>query len=726
MATLVLSTIGREVAGPIGGIFGALAGSAIDKAVLGGPDRASLTRQSTDYGAPIPRVYGTIRVAGGVLWSTGLNSAGLGGKLAGGGQSYTTSIAIGISARPILSIGRIWADGKLIRDQGQLAVAGSLRIYLGHEDQTADPLIVAVEGAANAPTYRGIAYVVFETLALAQFADRVPSFGFEVVADAGAVPVSVIARDLFAAAGATALDASALATTLDGYGYAGTATLSGALDQLGAVAPHDVVEGATGLRLSQPSGASPKLLADAEIGARVGERQIPSRAWRRESITRPPQTVNVGYLDALRYYQAGQQSASGASASRVVQSFDLPAVMQAGAARGLAERLLRDAETTRATRTVTLPYSRAAIEVGDALTLTNDPTIWRVRQQSMEAMVVALDLEALPAWAAGPLVTDAGRAVANALQIQGPSVVRALDIPDFTSSGVAGPRLWFGVSGTDANWRAAEIFVSYDNGASFGSLGVIRAQATFGTATGVLADGPTSGWDEAASIEVALTNPSAWLEARTADSVLAGANLASIGAELIQFRVVTPTTPGRFRLSGLLRGRFGTEFATAVHGSGEPFSLLDPSRLLAVDFPVPRIGATIHIKAIGPTEVASAVADQTMVIGGVNLRPLSPTNLIANRATDGTITISWTRRSRLGFGWPSGTLLPLGEATEAYVLALAPPNGVAAIYQANAPSLIITPAQQIAQFGGLLTHATIHVSQISALVGSGPALVGGF
>lgn len=65
MATLVFSSIGREVGGPIGGVFGALAGSAIDKAVFGGPNREALTRQSTDYGAPIPRAYGTIRVAGG-------------------------------------------------------------------------------------------------------------------------------------------------------------------------------------------------------------------------------------------------------------------------------------------------------------------------------------------------------------------------------------------------------------------------------------------------------------------------------------------------------------------------------------------------------------------------------------------------------------------------------------------------------------------------------------
>jgi len=567
---------------------------------------------------------------------------------------------------------------------------------------------------------------VFETIALAQFADRVPTFSFEVVADAGAVPVSAIAADLFAAAGASAPDASALTTTLDGYCYIGDASLASALDQLAAIAPHDAVEGGGGLRLVPPSGTSPTVLSDAEVGAHVGTKQGAVRLWRRESVAHPPQTVNVGYLDALRYYQAGQQTASGAGASRIVQSHDLPAVMQAPVARGIAERLLRDAETARAARTVELPYSRAAIEVGDAVTVSGDPTPWRVRRQAIEGMVVSLDLEALPSWAAVPLVTDAGRVTPNALQVQGMTLLRAFDLPDFTSSGVVGPRLWLGVSGADAAWRAAEIFISYDAGASFVSLGVTRTQAVLGTATGVLADGPTSGWDEVATVEVALANANGWLQSSTAASVLAGANLAVIGTELFQFRVATPTTAGRFLLSGLLRGRFGTEFATTSHAAGDVFALLDPTRLLALDMSAARIGATVRVKVVGPNESASAVPDQPVKIGGVNLRPLSPTNLTVARGGDGTLSISWARRSRLAFGWPPGTPTPLGEVSELYTVMLTPVGGAPAAYQATTPSLTISPAQQTAQTGAVIAHGSVAVAQVSALVGAGPPTTGSF
>ena len=48
---------------------------------------------------------------------------------------------------------------------------------------SADPLIVAKDG--NVPAYRGVAYVVFERLPLANFGNRIPQLSFEVVRPVG-------------------------------------------------------------------------------------------------------------------------------------------------------------------------------------------------------------------------------------------------------------------------------------------------------------------------------------------------------------------------------------------------------------------------------------------------------------------------------------------------------------------------------------------------------------
>ena len=70
---------------------------------------------------------------------------------------------------------RVWADGREL-DLTTLVV----RVHRGDETQPPDPLIVAKEGADNAPAYRGLAYVVFERLPLESFGNRVPQFSFEV------------------------------------------------------------------------------------------------------------------------------------------------------------------------------------------------------------------------------------------------------------------------------------------------------------------------------------------------------------------------------------------------------------------------------------------------------------------------------------------------------------------------------------------------------------------
>jgi hypothetical protein len=75
-----------------------------------------------------------------------------------------------------LFIRRVWADGREL-DLGTI----TMRVHPGSETQSANPLIVAKEGAQNAPAYRGLAYVVFERLPLADFGNRVPQFSFEVV-----------------------------------------------------------------------------------------------------------------------------------------------------------------------------------------------------------------------------------------------------------------------------------------------------------------------------------------------------------------------------------------------------------------------------------------------------------------------------------------------------------------------------------------------------------------
>lgn len=203
MATVLLSAAGSALGGSIGGSVlgmsaatigqaaGAVAGSMIDQAILGAGSapvevgRArSLRIMSSTEGAPVPTVWGRMRVAGQVIWATRflehVRTSSRGGKAAGGGQrvreySYTVSFAVGLGEGPIDRIGRVWADGKLMD-----LVGVNWRLYRGDEEQLPDPKMEAVEGAGNVPAYRGLAYIVFEDLPVGAFGNRIPQINVEV------------------------------------------------------------------------------------------------------------------------------------------------------------------------------------------------------------------------------------------------------------------------------------------------------------------------------------------------------------------------------------------------------------------------------------------------------------------------------------------------------------------------------------------------------------------
>ncbi|GEP09594.1 baseplate multidomain protein megatron [Methylobacterium gnaphalii] len=204
MATLILGTVGGVVGtafgGPIGSamgkVLGAAGGSLIDGALFGGgtryvegPRLSDVAGLTSTEGEPIPRVYGRARLGGTLIWATRplevantLVQRSSSGAKGGGSRTVTTSygyyanIAVGICAGEIAFVRRVWADGREID-----LTTRAMRVHTGRADQAADPLIVAKEGADRAPAYRGLAYVVFERLALADFGNRIPQLAFEVV-----------------------------------------------------------------------------------------------------------------------------------------------------------------------------------------------------------------------------------------------------------------------------------------------------------------------------------------------------------------------------------------------------------------------------------------------------------------------------------------------------------------------------------------------------------------
>ena len=206
MATLAFSLAGQFAGGLVGGpvgatigrALGALAGSAVDNALFGDQQNQSaagqdLRLQGSSNGGAIPRIYGWSRVSGNIIWATELErieAQSSGAKATspndGSGENITANFAVALCEGEVSHIGRIWADGELLDTEGL-----ATRFYAGTEDQLADSLIVAKQGADHAPAYRGTCYLVFERLPLAQFGNRIPNISVELCRTAGDLEPSI-------------------------------------------------------------------------------------------------------------------------------------------------------------------------------------------------------------------------------------------------------------------------------------------------------------------------------------------------------------------------------------------------------------------------------------------------------------------------------------------------------------------------------------------------------
>lgn len=144
-------------------------------------------------------------------------------------------------------------------------------------------------------------------------------------------------------------------------------------------------------------------------------------------------------------------------------------------------------------------------------------------------------------------------------------------------------RLYCAVHGYDrAGWPGAQIWVSVDGGATYAVVASTNAEATIGLVATPVPSADYHVWDNTTSITVQLkTNE---LVSKSELGVLNGENFCMIGNEIIGFKNAVLTGPKTYTLTGLLRGRQGTEWAVDGHVANELFVLLD-SALVKLEWP---------------------------------------------------------------------------------------------------------------------------------------------
>lgn len=662
MATLMLTSLGSALGGPLGAAIGGLVGQSVDRSLFGaamsrGPRLGDLSVQTSSYGSMVPRIYGRMRVAGTVIWATDLKE---GGELQSGGKgqpdtlsySYSVSLAVALSCRPLSSIGRIWADGQLLRGAaGDFKVKTKFRFYSGSEDQAIDPLVASVEGIEAAPAFRGLALAVFEDLQLGSFGNRIPVLTFEVEGDAEPPSVEVVLNDVSAGCIVAAEE-----RTVGGYAAYGQSA-----DE--ACAP--LIEGfdidlhAEGDRLVRSRALQATGVQDVELGCSLdGDRSV--RLERsQQSAAVLDSAVSLTFYDAARDYQAGEQSASTGDSSLRQRKAELPAVLEAAEAKSLAEAKLARAWMERETLKLRLPPTWLALKPGDVVHLDNEQEHWRVKKVSIEGLVVNAELirQGRPT---GVSTADSGRSVSAIDRVAEPTVAEILELPGL--NGAATLSVYLAATGGQTPWKTVPVRLS---GPAVDLLSSTAGRrAVMGTASKVPGASGSALLDLQNFLEVEVAHDDDWLESCEDEALVAGANLALVGSELLQFGAAAALGRRRFRLTRLLRGRGGSEWATGLHEAGERFILLDRAALTKVDLPMAAMNTGVAVTSFGLADPEEPVAER--LVGGEGLKPPSPVHLRLERLGDGGALATWVRRSRVGWAWNDEVEVPLAESVERY------------------------------------------------------------
>lgn len=695
MATLVLTVVGGIVGGPVGAAIGAAIGQQVDAAIFApkgreGPRLADLKVQASTYGQQIPKLFGTMRVAGSVIWATDLierrsKRGGGKGRPSTTEYSYSVSLAVALSSRPAGGIGRIWADGNLLRgSSGTFQERCAFRWHDGSEDQAVDPLIASALGIGSASAFRGLAYAVFEDLELGAFGNRIPSLTFEVEADAGSIDAGLVGNNLLGEAGLCVGD-----WPFSGYAASGDR----ARDALRPLFDVDGVRLASGPDLWRlaPTGLAGASLALSDFReAGRGEAQADRAEQRRAPLSALPGSIRLRHYEPDRDFQLGQQSSRVAGGGVREERIDLPAVLSAGSARALAQRLARAAADGRETLIWHADLTALALPVGRVVTLA-DGSAWRLAGRTVRARDVLLELKRHAPLPAVELPAAPGISVPAPDWPDAVGRVHLFDLPNIGNPAASAPHILVAGAGSNDGWRGADCWLVAAPGAEPIPVGVLRPAAALGQLAAPLAAGAEDIFDLSNNLLVELVNPAMTLESVEDSALLGGANRAMVGGELLQFGIADIVAPGIWRLSRLLRGRAGA-VSDVPHMPGTAFVLLDDPALLSLPEAVggwtEAGGAVLQWAPRGGT----ALSDAAVPGASRALRPLAPVHGQIRPDGAGGVTVGWIRRSRVDTGWRDHVDLPMGESREVWRIAISPPVAGIGPWERASPTLDIGAA----------------------------------
>jgi len=535
----------------------------------------------------------------------------------------------------------------------------------------------------------------------------------------GGAPLDATVATLLQDASVENVDASSLRDGCDGYVVDRPMTPRAMIEPLATAYAFDAAAVGSDLKFVPRGGALVMEISEDEL---VDPEKDASAKLTRAQETELPREVGFGYTDASVDYRRAAVTSRRlvGGATRALHS-DLAVVTNDAAATRRADIWLQDLWAGREMISFALGMEHLALTPGDVvgITLKGRRRLYEVgelvdtEQRQVSARSIDPDIFNVPL----PQPRQSAAVIPLAL---GPVQALALDLPMLDSSDppiltrlavFANP--W---PGSITVWRSADSL-------SFERTATVFVPSVMGETLDELPGGPSACWDRGSEMRVRLYGGA--LASLADTNVLNGANAAAVmnadGVwEVIQFAQADLVDDKTYRLSRLLRGQAGSEYAIAsLLPAGAPFVLLD-EHLIEIARGIGALdrATDLRIVATGRSHDDPSALAMTLVPLATALMPLSPVHLHAARNEDGDIAISWIRRTRKdGDAW--SVEVPLGEDVEVYEIDIMLGSMVKRTLSTNEPAAIYAATDEALDFGGPQTSLTVRVFQLSGTIGRG-------
>lgn len=518
------------------------------------------------------------------------------------------------------------------------------------------------------------------------------------------------------------------------HGYARPRPMPGrsVIEPLRMVGFFDVVESEGRLTFPTRGKAIVATVDATDLGAHDESDQAPPDITTRKLTDMElPRAIRVHYIAPSRDYEPGEQISPTRITTDAVNDtdVDLATALDDNQAARIAEVIWADAWRARWVHSIVVDRYWSPLQPADAIAVPVDGRLERMRITSLEdhdtSLIRRLDLVRDDDGAyESTRVADPPERAPSVLRYLAATELLLLDLPPLREQDDdAGIYAAAARSGIGTTWAGAVIYRSLD-GFTYAPIGSVASEATVGRVDEVLPAGISSTWDDANELEVVLSRGS--LESRTESDLLnVHVNTAAIGVhgrwEIIQFLNAEEIGSGRWRLTGLLRGRRGTEHFIGTSQENDRFVLVSGPGIIRLPLDTSQIGDELQYRGVTAGATFSSGATQSFTGNALALETFSPVNISGERDDiSDDLTISWNRRDRLFETLQDGVELPNSEASESYEIDILDGSSVVRTLTSATPSVVYTAAQQAADWGSPLPAAIeVHVYQMSAIVGRG-------